>query len=80
MAAVEVLSQSRPQLNLWHEVHLLENSVNVYHSNCPTQCYSAGRTPRILLIAGVDGICVGRGLGRKGGNARIGGEGGMQYR
>ena len=35
----------------------------------------------ILLIAGVDGIYVGPGLGRKGGNGRTGAEkGGMQYR
>ena len=38
------------------------------------------KTPIILLIAGVDGIYVGPGLGRKGGNAHTGAEkGGMQY-
>ena len=37
-------------------------------------------TPSTLLIAGVEGIYVGPGLGRKGGNARIGAEkGGIQY-
>ena len=39
------------------------------------------KTPSILLIAGVDGIYVGPGLGQKGSNARTGAEkGGMQYR
>ena len=39
------------------------------------------KTPRIQVIAVVDGIYVGPGLGRKGGNARTGAEkSGMQYR
>ena len=39
------------------------------------------KTPGTLLVAGVNGIYVGPGLGRKGGNARTGAEkGGMQYR
>ena len=39
------------------------------------------KTPSILLIAGVDGIYIGSGLGRKGGDARTGAEkGGTQHR
>ena len=78
---VEIPSRYRTQFNVWHEVDLLENRVNVCQGKCATQCYSTLTTRSILFIAGVEGILIGPGFGRKGGNARTGAEkGAMQYR
>ena len=69
------------KMNFWHKVDLLENPVNQRLSW--QLCHSSLRhvkTPSILLIGRVDGIYVGPGLRRNGGNARNGAEkDAMQY-
>ena len=71
------------KINFWHlsisSIHSKRMSMSITVTVPPNA--TAGEDSSILLIAGVDGIYIGPGLGRKGGNARTGAEkGGMQYR
>ena len=76
------------KMNLWHLSILSIRSKRMSTSitvtvppNATAPMLRRVKTPSTLLIAGVDGIYVGSGLGRKGGNARTGAEkGGMQHR
>ena len=76
------------KMNFWHlsipSIHSKRMSTSITVTvppNATAPMLQRVKTPSILLIAGVHGIYIGSGLGRKGGNARTGAEkGGMQHR
>ena len=71
------------KMNFWHlsisSIHSKRMWTSITVTAPPNA--TAREDCSVLLIAGVDGIYVGPGLGRKGGNARTGAEKGeMQHR